>query len=547
MNDIESNQITAQIASSILESIRHIYKYTSIVNLEDNTYRNIFYNNKVHSSNMVYNYEDAIKFFSNHYIHPDDIPTFLAFTSRENIIAKLNMLDYIEFEFREKINGGYEWIRVEIIPACSGKDIKNVIIAGNIVTAQKEKELKNKEALKTAYLAADRATKSKSKFLKNMSHDIRTPINAILGMCTMAAAYSDNQTKLSECINKISIAGEHLLKLINNILDMSCIEDGNTIISPEPFDLETELNNLISLIQPEMDNHGHTFITDISDLNHDIVNSDMLKLQQILINVLSNAAKYTPNNGQILFIVNRRPTGSDDLCDYEFIIRDNGIGIAPENLEKIFEPFYRSDDALNNSIDGTGLGLSIVQNLIKLMNGNIYVNSEPGKGTKFTILLPMVLAKCEAAATVETPTAQSQIVDLIHSHDYTGKRILVAEDNSINAEIVTEFLSGSGVSLSYARTGLEAINMFGDNPRGYFDAILMDVQMPYVNGYEATQNIRNDVLNGGDTIPIIAMTANAFSSDVKDAKNAGMNEHMSKPIDIKVLYSVLDKYISNQH
>lgn len=547
MNDIESNQITAQIASSILESIRHIYKYTSIVNLEDNTYRNIFYNNKVHSSNAVYKYEDAVKFFSRNYIHPDDIPTFLDFTSRENIISKLKNLDYIEFEFREKINDCFEWIRVQIIPACSEKDIKNVIIAGNIVTAQKEKELKNKEALKTAYLAADRATKSKSKFLKNMSHDIRTPINAILGMCTMAAAYSDNQNKLSECIDKISIAGEHLLKLINNILDMSCIEDGNTVISPEPFDLETELNNLISLIQPEMDSHGHTFITDISDLNHDIVNSDMLKLQQILINVLSNAAKYTPNNGQILFIVNRRPTSSADVYDYEFIIRDNGIGIAPENLEKIFEPFYRSDDALNNSIEGTGLGLSIVQNLIKLMNGNIYVSSEPGKGTKFTILLPMIRTKCEAAATAEVPTVHSQIIDLIHSHDYSGKRILVAEDNSINAEIVTEFLSGSGISLSYARTGLEAINMFGDNPRGYFDAILMDVQMPYVNGYEATQNIRNDVLNGGDTIPIIAMTANAFSSDVKDAKNAGMNEHMSKPIDIKVLYSVLDKYISNQH
>lgn len=542
--DIHEQLLTTSEHSSILQGLKSIFTYTFLADFDKDTCRNMTPDSKNASENHTIAYSRSCRYLMRNYIHKDDISLFNRIFDADSVRQQLSESDHIEAELRMIIHDKIRWFRIYVIPLDARHPVQTVLIAMNDITRQRELDQKHRDVLKSACDAANKAMKAQSMFLKNMSHDIRTPMNAILGMCSMALVNLDDKEKATEYLNKASVAGKHLMKLINSILDMSQVEEQNNALHIEKTNLSYELKNIINLIKPEMDRHHHTLITDISSLDDTIVCCDFLKLQQILFNVLSNAIKYTPDNGTIIFIVNCCPTENPSVFNYEFIIKDDGIGMSEDFIENLYEPFARSSEAINQSIEGSGLGLSIVKNLVSIMNGNIYVESTPGCGTKVTLSIPMSHTMTKTFDN-SSRTNLPPLNELMHSRDYSKKRILIAEDNEVNAEIIKDCLSCTGILIDHANSGLEAVRMFRSHPMNYYDLILMDIQMPYMDGYEATKTIRADEAVTNHNIPIISMTANAFLSDVRDAKAAGMNEHISKPVDLRLLFITLDKYFDN--
>lgn len=408
----------------------------------------------------------------------------------------------------------------------------------------KEESL-HKQILKDSLDAANRASTAKSEFLSKMSHDIRTPMNGIIGMTALASTYADDPVRVRETLDKIATSSRHLLGLINEVLDMSKIESGTIKLTEEEFNLSELISNLLVMLQPDIDQHRHNLSVHMENLKHEDVIGDHLRIQQVFMNLLSNAIKYTPDGGRISLTVRENPIRVSDQSSYVFIFEDNGVGMTEEFLEHLFEPFSRADDLRTSKIQGTGLGMAITQSIVRLMNGNIKVESTVGKGTTFTVLFYLKLQK-EKEKKAENSSDSSNMLSAIASSDYKGRRVLVVEDNIINREIVCEILKMAGIQVEEATDGKEALDMFAASESGYYDLVLMDVQMPVMNGYESTRAIR--ALNHPDAekIPIIAMTANAFAEDVQNAKAAGMNEHLSKPIEFKRLSEVLQKCFESQ-
>lgn len=534
-----------------------------------------------------------------------------------------------------------------------------------------QKQLKKQSVeLQRALQLAEKANNAKSDFLANMSHDIRTPMNAIIGMSFLAKANIGNDKKVLDCINKIESSSNLLLGLINEVLDMSKIESGKLLLSKDEINIGVLLEELVLMMQPEIKKKKHTLHIHITKMQHENVVGDAQRIKQVFMNLLSNAIKYTPEKGQINVTIEEKGI-QNNTGMYKFVFEDNGRGMKPEFLEKIFLPFERAKDKEISTIQGTGLGMSISYKIIEMMGGTIRVESEYGKGSCFTVILPMIYReqapvedidtngrpilvvdndelsclsvcyhltelgiankyvisgyealrevqkykkedkyyfavildlkmpgidglrtadgirmivgedipiiilsaydieeyeeearKAKVDACMTKPVYRSKLVNTLKSfmkteekevkkevrpsffnNDYSGKRILVVEDNELNREIAISILSMSGVSVEAAVDGQDAINIVSCSEEGYYDLILMDVQMPVLNGYDATRRIRMlprlDVVQ----IPIIAMTANAFTEDIKLALQSGMNAHLAKPIDIKALSGVLNKYL----
>ena len=396
------------------------------------------------------------------------------------------------------------------------------------VVNQKLKKAKNvaTEALQTA----ENANKAKTDFLSNMSHDIRTPMNAIIGITSLIRHDAGNKAKVIEYADKIDISSQHLLGIINDVLDMSKIEAGKTVFKYSDFSILDLMQELDTIFHTQIYEKQQTLTIIKENIQHEWVNGDQVHLMQIFSNLLSNAVKYTQEGGEIQFFVEECETKSSVYAKYRFLVSDNGMGMSADFKDTIFDAFTRAESSLTNKIQGTGLGMAITKNLVEAMGGTIDVESELGQGSCFEVLLDLKIAEDRTVALAAQEETDEQDGNILQ-----GMKFLCAEDNELNAEILTELLKIEGAECTICENGEEILKAFEQSAPGDYDMILMDVQMPVMNGYEATKAIRRSSHELAKTIPIIAMTANAFSEDIQHSLAAGMNAHVSKPVEMKVL------------
>ena len=390
--------------------------------------------------------------------------------------------------------------------------------------------------LEKAVAQAKEASRAKSDFLSRMSHDIRTPMNAIVGMGMIAESHKDNPEKLSECLQKISTSSKYLLNLINEVLDMSRIESGNLSMTKSNINIPEIIGSITAMVDPQLKIHRHTLKTTINNLQHENVLSDSLRMQQIFVNILSNSIKYTPDGGELSFSVNEVPLSANRSL-YEFTFGDNGIGMSKEFQEKMFQPFAREQDDHETEVKGTGLGMAITKAIVDLMGGTIRVRSTLNEGTEIKVSLDLEFVEDDSIGTKNSRPMEFSEIQL------QGKRILLVDDIALNLEIAENLLEMTGATMDKAANGREALDIFEEKGEGYYDLIFMDARMPIMDGYEATRNIRAQATEYALNIPIIAMSADAFAEDIENFKKCGMNDYVSKPIELKILSRILQKYL----
>ena len=386
------------------------------------------------------------------------------------------------------------------------------------------------QAAEEAFQVAQEANRSKSSFLANMSHDIRTPMNAIIGMTSLIRHDAGDKGKVIEYADKIDISSQHLLGIINDVLDMSKIEAGKTVFKYSDFSIADFIQELDTMFHSQISEKEQTLTISKENIRHEWVNGDRVHLMQIFSNLLSNAIKYTQEGGKIQLLAEECESKSSVYAKYRFLVSDNGMGMSADFKDMIFDAFTRAENSLTSKIQGTGLGMAITKNLVDSMGGTIDVESEPGQGSCFEIFMDLKIAEEESVSLALQAETDKQDGNILQ-----GMRFLCAEDNEINAEILTELLKIEGAECTICENGEEILKTFEQSAPGDYDMILMDVQMPVINGYEATKAIRRSSHELAKTIPIIAMTANAFSEDIQHSLTAGMNAHVSKPVEMKVL------------
>ena len=653
----------------LIQSVTRLVDHFAVCDLDKDTYE--YYMVNIHGdydpqgkySNFIEKVAKQYKILSStenikDLLLPDNIRKNL---STENDIYRFEYCNMEETIYRSSSFVPLEW-----------KDgrLTKVLWVSIDATQEKKQEMESRAALKDAYQAAERANKAKTEFLTNMSHDIRTPMNAIVGLTAIAGANIDNQEKVLECLSKMTSASRHLLGLINEVLDMARIESGRISLSEEAFNLSELVDNLVDMAKAGIDEHRHNFEVNIKNIEHEDVYGDTLRVQQIFMNLMSNATKYTPDGGNITFSIEEKPDGQSELGCYVFTIEDNGIGMDKEFQKIMFQPFTRADDKRTTKVQGTGLGMAITKNIVNMMNGNIKVESAPEKGTKVTVTiflrlqnkevnkvkelvnLPVLVvdddvSSCESTVTtlndigiagewvtsgeeairrtferherhddyfaiimdwkmpkmdgiettrqirkrvgkevtiivltaydyseIETEAREAGVdafiakplfrsrltatfvkimnvkqeysakdyLKNIKNADYSDKCVLLVEDNELNSEIACEIIGMAGVKIETAENGKEAVEKIENSAPDKYDLVFMDIQMPIMNGYEATAAIRS-LPDERAKIPIIAMTANAFAEDVQLAKSTGMNEHIAKPLEIQKLNTIMEKYL----
>ena len=404
------------------------------------------------------------------------------------------------------------------------------------IQALREMQVANKKLKKAKDIAtealqtAENANKAKTDFLSNMSHDIRTPMNAIIGMTSLIRHDAGNKAKVIEYADKIDISSQHLLGIINDVLDMSKIEAGKTVFKYTDFSILDFITELNTIFHSQIDEKNQTLTIIKENIRHEWVNGDKVHLMQIFSNLVSNAVKYTQKGGKIQFLVEECETKSSVYAKYRFLVSDNGMGMSADFKDTIFDAFTRAESSMTNKIQGTGLGMAIAKNLVEAMGGTIDVESELGQGSCFEVLIDLRIAEDRFVSSAEQVEKDEPAGNVLK-----GMRFLCAEDNELNAEILMELLKIEGAECTICENGKRVLEAFEQSAPGDYEMILMDVQMPVMNGYEATKAIRRSSHELAKTIPIIAMTANAFSEDIQHSLAAGMNAHVSKPVEMKVL------------
>lgn len=479
--------------------------------------------------------------FCQTYVHPEDREGVIKTVNKESLAGSIrHARDFYELEYRSRFqHQQYEWIRMQIIPLeiREGIPVRIILVTQNIHT-RKVQEALEQETLKSACEAANRASAAKSHFLSCMSHDIRTPLNAIIGMNRLAMLSLDNREKLVDCLEKISVSSSQLLHLVNDVLDMSRIESGTLTLAEENFSLPSLVETLAGQVRPLIGEKKHTLNVDMQGLRHENVCGDSRHLTQIVQNLLSNAIKYTPEHGRIDLIVHENAGAPPGYAHIEITVKDNGYGMSADVQKRIFNAFERGNDTRINRIQGTGLGLTISKNLVTMMNGEILLESAPGKGSVFTVCLPLKISD------KTMPETQADDITLIKPRRrFSGKRALLVEDNELNSEIATEFIRMSGLSVEHAENGLIAVEKIKHSPPNYYSIVFMDIQMPVMNGLDATRAIRSLPQPDVSALPIVAMTANAFTEDIVLTELAGMNRHIAKPVDPETIHTVLESLL----
>ncbi len=381
--------------------------------------------------------------------------------------------------------------------------------------------------LQQALNEADRANKAKGRFLMDMSHDIRTPLNAIIGMTAVARQNVNNPDKMQDCLRKIEISGLQLISMVSDVLDMSQIEQGTLVLRQEPCNLDKLFAETLELMQPKAQEAGLQLEAEPLQLANPQGVGDALRIRQVLLNIIDNAVKYTPAGGRVHLTLTQPEPPQDDQVIYHFCCQDTGIGMDEDFQQRMFMPFERARNTTDSKIAGTGVGLPISKSLLEVMGGHIEVDSKPGCGTTIQLAFPLLLAQDEAAP-AEMAT-------------YADKRVLLVEDNELNMEIMEELLGLFEVQIAKAEDGQQAVDLVQANPGGYFDLVLMDIQMPVLDGYQATQQIRALPHADAQTLPIYAVSANALAEDVQNSLASGMNGHIAKPVDLDELEKVLRK------
>lgn len=412
---------------------------------------------------------------------------------------------------------------------------KKILITIRNIEKRWRKEAENKKKIMEALEIAEAASQAKSEFISRISHDIRTPLNAVVGMVAIAKKYKDDTSKVEECLDAINNSSHYLTLLINDVLDLAKIESEKMKLNTEEFALDDFLNKMINVVQPLIDSRKHELVVSCEEVQHFRVKGDFVRLQQLLLNILSNAVKYTNPGGRIEFNIRELNSEKAGYGYYQFEVKDNGIGMEKEFLTRLFNPYERDATEEVTHIEGTGLGMSIAKNIANLMEGDIRVESEPGIGSEFYVTVYLEL---QDGAVMEEHTEEGDKP----IPDYRGRNILLVEDNAINMEIAQEIISATGANIETAENGREAVHKVLASVDGYYDLIFMDIRMPVMNGYEAVSILRGTDRKDMRTIPIVAMTADAFAEDIKKAKECGMDEHIAKPIDIDKLYDIMRKY-----
>ena len=616
-------------------------------------------------------FSDAFAFYSK-LVLEEDRQAFLEAVTPENIVRNTENRLIYSVPFRRVFETGTRHYRVEFAKLALPGGKTGIVTGFKDVDEEVRKEQQIQQVLRDAIDAANASNQAKSDFLSSMSHDMRTPMNGIIGMTAIAANHLDDKERVAVCLRKINDSSKHLLSLINDVLDMNKIESGKVELQEEEFSLAELIDGMLAMTRPQIQAHGHAFQVDIIDVEHEQFIGDSRRIEQVFVNIMSNAIKYTPNGGRISLRIRETPTRTPGFGHYEFIFEDNGYGMTEEFQKHLFEPFARANDKQTAGIQGTGLGMAITRNIVRMMGGDITVESVYGEGSRFTVNIYLKLQSqsdinydsfvdlrvlvadddpvcCEStcailndmemnsewvlsgkAAVDRVKARQEQgrdffavIVDwklpdqggvettrqirqlagpdvpiiIFSAYDWTcieqdareagatsfigkplfrtklvklfnalvnhqsgdegmgdplqrlekmgleGRRILLAEDMEINAEIATDFLEMTGAQVDWARDGAQAVEKLAASPDDYYALIFMDMQMPNMNGCEAARAIRAMERPYAKRIPIVAMTANAFAEDILSCKRAGMNDHITKPIDVEVLARVLDTYV----
>lgn len=456
--------------------------------------------------------------------------------------------DEIRFEYQMDRGGDVKWEDINLI--CVQRDAAGMptrlLYTTQDVTGLKQREKQLQLALEDSYRAAVAASNAKSDFLSRMSHDIRTPMNAIIGMTELARMNEGDWDKVDDCLAKIMLSSNHLLALINEVLDLSMIENGRLELTVGDVDLRALALEMETMFSQRCIESGIEFVTEFEGLAHPVVEGDELRLQQVFMNMIGNAVKFTPAGGSVSLRIVERASRVEGTSDYEFVFADTGCGMAPEFVRHVFEPFTREHDSRTESVEGTGLGLSIAQSVISLMGGTIDVESEPGRGTVFTVRASMRYAADEAQggsagdAVEAVSSREAEEGDPSPSRvNLDGARVLLVEDNELNSEIAAALLESLGATVEAVENGQEALDALDASDPGHFDVVLMDIQMPVMNGLEATRRIRESEREDVRVLPVVVLSANAFTEDVQESKRAGADDHLSKPISIRDLAATL--------
>ena len=483
-------------------------------------------------------YDDAWKYYINSCVHPDDRKALYRAGKMDNIIRELETKEEYTVNYRSIKQG------VRHFQCVYHRLDKDRIIAGfRNVDAIVAQEQRHRQIIEDALRQAERASKAKTAFLNSMSHDIRTPLNAIMGFTQMAAASLEDREKITRCLDKIKISSEHLLALINDVLEMSRIESGKVQIELGVVSLRKVINGLQYMFEEQAWKKDQVLLFDTDDIENSRVLADELRLNQVLINCVSNAIKFTPEGGTITVKVSQSAGSRAGYGLYTFSVRDTGIGMSPDFMESIFTAFSREQASTVNSVQGTGLGMAIAKNLVDLMDGTITVSSEKNKGSEFIISLELEINDYKESEPEVSSECITKMIECDKNSDIKssldGMSILLVEDNELNREIAEVLLSSLGAKVELAEDGDIAVEKVGRESDGVYDLILMDIQMPRLNGYEATAAIRKLPDSQKAEVPIIAMSANAFLEDRKAALAAGMNDHVAKPVDVKALVAAI--------
>lgn len=520
--------IVERTFNNIIRAIGSIYMGIATINLVDKTYMILSNKNldkdifKPHSTGSIEQLKDIFVNMNAAHKYKDDVLEFINFTTLPDRMKDKQM---ISMEL-EGISG--RWYTCSFIVEKKDKDgnITDVLMTISDIDEIKHKELEVKEKLKEAAEKANQANVAKTNFLRRMSHDIRTPLNGIVGMINLAQRYGNDKEKLYECKEKVLTSLDYLLSLINDILDMSKVESNALVLEPKPFDLIETLNSIIAIIETSANEHNIQFIggKSLSYIPHRYFIGSQEYLNRLLMNIASNAIKYNKENGSITLYC-KEISSNENMALIQFVCSDTGLGMSEEFQKHAFEPFTCEGKATITGYSGTGLGLSIVKDIVDIMDGSIEMDSKENVGTTFVVTIPLQM---DSNPKIKVQTNEKEL-------NLSGKKALLVEDNEINLEIATIMLQDLGLIVTPAQNGKEALDIFEQSDTHTFDYIFMDVMMPVMDGLEATKRIRSLNREDAKTTPIIALSANAFKDDIKECLDAGMNAHVAKPIDVHAL------------